>query len=523
MFSRLICLMVPFSRKSAHYGCYKWLLGLILLGTLVGAEVAIAQTSQPVQLRERVTPVSELTDVESTHWAYQALKSLVERHGVLVGYPDGTFRGDRAMTRYEFAAALNTLMNLLTPATQEELEVIKRLQAEFARELAAIKGKLENVETLLNRAQPFSTTTKLTGEVIFAVVGVGDTEKPDGSGDRTDNHLIFGNRTRLTFDTSFIGKDRLRMRLQAGNIADIDEAAGTTMARLAFQEDSENQFELSKLSYRFPFGKKATIYIDAAGGGLSDLTDTLNPMLGPASYGAISRFASKNPIYRQGGDSGIGINYEFNDGVSLSLGYLAEDGNNPLTGLMGIGEGAYGAIAQLTVEPNDNLAFGLTYIRSYNSIDTKTGSRRANDPFNDQSDAIAANSFGIQSTLRIKPNLTLAGWFGFTHASAQDLSNDPKASIVNFGLTLSISDLIKEGSLVGFAIGLPPKVISNDFTVDDDDYTDPDTSIQLEAFYRYPVSDNIAITVGGLVVTNPEHNRDNDTVYVGTIRTTFSF
>lgn len=277
------------------------------------------------------------------------------------------------------------------------------------------------------------------------------------------------------------------------------------------------------MGYRFPVGTKATVYIDAAGGGLSDFTDTLNPLFSSASYGAISRFASKNPIYRQGGDSGIGINYEFHDGVSLSLGYLAEDANNPVTGLAGIGEGAYGAIAQLTVEPNDNLAFGLTYIRSYNNIDTKTGSRRANDPFDDESEAIAADSFGIQSTLCIQPNLTVASWFGFTRASAQDLADDSKASIVNFGLTVSLSDLIKEGSVVGFAIGLPPKVIRNDFTVDDNDYTDPDTSIQLEAFYRYPVSDNITITVGGLVVTNPEHNRDNDTVYVGTIRTTFSF
>ncbi|HBB32401.1 MAG TPA: hypothetical protein DC064_11540, partial [Cyanobacteria bacterium UBA9273] len=40
-------------------------------------------------------------------WAYEALRSLVERYGCIAGYPDGTFRGNRAMTRYEFAAGLN--------------------------------------------------------------------------------------------------------------------------------------------------------------------------------------------------------------------------------------------------------------------------------------------------------------------------------------------------------------------------------------------------------------------------------
>jgi hypothetical protein len=40
----------------------------------------------------QVNSVSELVDVQPTDWAYQALKSLVERYGVVTGYPDGTFR-----------------------------------------------------------------------------------------------------------------------------------------------------------------------------------------------------------------------------------------------------------------------------------------------------------------------------------------------------------------------------------------------------------------------------------------------
>lgn len=53
-----------------------------------------------------VTSVSQLSDIKPTDWAFQSLQSLVERYGCIAGYPNGTFRGNRAMTRYEFAAGL---------------------------------------------------------------------------------------------------------------------------------------------------------------------------------------------------------------------------------------------------------------------------------------------------------------------------------------------------------------------------------------------------------------------------------
>jgi hypothetical protein len=49
---------------------------------------------------DQVTSVSQLSDVQPTDWAFQALQSLVERYGCIAGYPDGTYRGNRAMTPY---------------------------------------------------------------------------------------------------------------------------------------------------------------------------------------------------------------------------------------------------------------------------------------------------------------------------------------------------------------------------------------------------------------------------------------
>ncbi len=47
----------------------------------------------------QVTSVSQLSDVQPSDWAFQSVQSLVERYGCIAGYPDGTFKGNRAMTR----------------------------------------------------------------------------------------------------------------------------------------------------------------------------------------------------------------------------------------------------------------------------------------------------------------------------------------------------------------------------------------------------------------------------------------
>ncbi len=72
---------------------------------------------------DQVTSITQLTDVKPTDWAFQALQSLVERYGCIVGYPDKTFRGNRALSRYEFAAGVNACLDrineLLAAATAD--------------------------------------------------------------------------------------------------------------------------------------------------------------------------------------------------------------------------------------------------------------------------------------------------------------------------------------------------------------------------------------------------------------------
>ncbi|WP_297041017.1 iron uptake porin, partial [Thermosynechococcus sp. OHK43] len=93
----------------------------------------------------QVTSVSQLSDVSPTDWAYQALASLVEKYGCIAGYPDGTFRGNRAATRYEMAAALNACLDVISDrfATKEDLATLRRLMDEFKAELATLRGRVD--------------------------------------------------------------------------------------------------------------------------------------------------------------------------------------------------------------------------------------------------------------------------------------------------------------------------------------------------------------------------------------------
>ncbi|NJR16681.1 MAG: S-layer homology domain-containing protein [Calothrix sp. CSU_2_0] len=109
-----------------------------------------------------LTSVNQLADVQPTDWAFQALQSLIERYGCISGYPDNSFRGNRSLNRYEFAAAFNACLDTVNQmiqtareqyATQEELETVKRLQVEFAQELAELSPKLQPISDNLARLE----------------------------------------------------------------------------------------------------------------------------------------------------------------------------------------------------------------------------------------------------------------------------------------------------------------------------------------------------------------------------------
>jgi len=541
---------------------------------------SVSQLSQESNNIGQVTSVSQFSDVQPTDWAFQALQSLVERYGCIAGYPNGTYRGNRAMTRYEFAAGLNACLDrvneLIATATadlvtKEDLATLQRLQEEFSAELATLRGRVDALEarTAELEANQFSTTTKLVGEAIFALSDVfGDNgaisastlrANPNAANRDLDANTTFSDRVRLNLLSSFNGKDQLQIRLQAGNVfsnnstnPNLGEAStGTNMTRLAFDgfNTNQNSVAIDKINYAFNLSDAIRVKVDANTGEFWENINNFNPVFSSSGKGAISRYGRFSPIYRQGqGGSGATISFNPNGALSASVGYLAGGRNNVSSNPLdknGLTDGNYAALAQIGFQPTKAFNVGLTYARTYqnsaggiNQFES-TGSDIANQPFGNNI-ATSANHYGVEATFKPSSKFILAGWYGYTDAEAQNSSANRATSINNIPLTvrngdsasfnywgasLALQDFGRKGNLLGFIFGQSPKTASNDanITANGRGLRDTDTSYHLEGLYRMQLNDNISIAPGVLVIFNPEHNDKNDTIYVGTLRTTFSF
>ena len=471
---------------------------------------------------EQLTNVSQLRDVQPGDWAYEALRSLVERYGAIVGYPDGTFRGNRRMTRYEFAAALLQILDGIQLQVARgkkappppELKVLEKLTEDFVLELSLVRGNVDAMTARIGELEltQFSTTTKLEGEAIIGVAGIVTAD--DNIGDAT----ILGHRTRLNLETSFTGKDLLETQLQAEGLGSLESRTQTPEGELAFTGDSDSNLKIDKLLYSFPLNNRTKINIAAHDVEADELVNTLNPYLdGDGASGAISRFATRPPIYNLVSGAGVGVTHILNDKLEVSLSYLAGDASNPNSSA-GLFKGAYSAFAQVVFEPNNRTTLGLTYVNAYNR-DLETGSTNAN-LFEKLGLPVATNSLGIAASHQINPQFIIGGWTGYTAAIVMD---EGDARIWNWAVTLSFPDLGKKGNLAGLIIGMEPKITQSDDSLAALGIKDSSTSLHLEAFYQYQLTDNIAITPGIIWLTAPNHNSSNNDVVIGTVRTTFRF
>ncbi|MCD8487213.1 MAG: iron uptake porin [Desertifilum sp.] len=483
----------------------------------------------------QITSVSNLSDVQPTDWAFQALESLMARYGCLSGYPDNTYRGNRALTRYEFAAGVNACLDrILTRISDSSLEVssedwliLNRLQEDFAVELAALQTQVDRLETQVNQLenQQFSPIVRLNTSVVFAGTDlIGD--RADANPDtQINSNFALNYRMRFNLVSSFTGRDRLMVRLQSSNrVPNFSGVSGTEMTRLSFEVGNTNdRINLNLLEYRFPIGDRLNLYLYGNAASHHFYTNVLNPYF--ASFGGAkgspSRFSERNPIYRIGflSPGGAAANYQFSDAVRLDFGYLTDNLNNPTAGA-GLFNGSYSALGQLTVRPTSNLNFAFTYVRNYaanGNLLHRTGSEFSNTPFG-LGVPLTSNSYGLQALWRMTPRFAVSGWFGYTQANRVD-GRRGQADAINYAVNLAFPDLFKDGAVGGVGFGMPPKVIRNTLS----QRQDPDTGFHLEAFYEYPLNRNIKLIPGVMYLVNPDHNAANGNIFVGTFRTVFNF
>jgi hypothetical protein len=515
---------------------------VLVAGAAQAAEVTsmdqLSQYSQEGQVANvgQVTSVSQLSDVRPTDWAFQALQSLVERYGCIAGYPDRTYRGNRAMTRYEFAAGLNACMDrvneLIAAATadmasKEDLATLQKLQEEFAAELATLRGRVDAVEAKVAtlEKQQFSTTTKLKGEAIFNV--------SDEFGTANDNTTVLQNRVRLALNTSFTGKDLLVTRLAAGNY-NAFKTNDTAPATLQGGEGSQaanfgggggNSVSLDWLAYYGNLNEKLSFYIPAVNGLHYDYAPTASGFdTGDDGNGTLSVFGQRNPIYGLGGGAGVGATFNVGGGLKVSGGYLAGRAATPTSG-NGLFDGDNSVLGQIAYAPTGApFQLAATYVRAYSKTGALfgggggVGSGIMGTANANQIDGLGTNTkvdaYGLSGTMKLGSNIVVNAFGMYAYANESGLGSD--SEIWSYGASLGLMDFGKKGNMLGVVAGVQPYApgaASAPGTV---------SPLHIEGFYKYQLNDKISITPGVIWVKDPGQAKSDD-IFIGTVRTTFSF
>jgi hypothetical protein len=522
------------------------------VSSLSGASAASAYSAQQDtdafrawQSQNQVTSVAQFSDVQPTDWAYQALSNLVERYGCVAGYPNGTFKGKQAMTRFEAAALLNACLDRVTEVTDE----LRRLQKEFAKELAVLKGRVDGLEAKVGKLQAtqFSTTTKLQGDTYWSLGGLGfgsaNDRAPLAANGTTNNSSRFGGTTfnydlRLNLSTSFTGKDLLYTRLRAGNYPSTGNFGGgayklATLDR-AFQGAGADVFQLDRLYYRFPAGKELTfvvgpkmrntealaitpfyysdldvldtfrvfgapgVYNKATGGGAAVIWKQ-NVKKSKPFFAASVSFIAPNAALSDTTTAGGIMNNNSQSNLLIQTGYQAAQWKATFgwrygqcgstaasrsadsTQAAGTAEGCPTDFNTATVDAN-NFALGLAWTPKKNGTIVPSISAGWGYSAYNQSGLLAPSSTAVATAQGINPQLAVRNI----------------AATQSWTVALQWKDAFIKGNSAGMAVGQPSFVtaLRNGATAQDGNYA-------WEWWYKFQVTDNISVSPALFYLSNP--------------------
>ena len=523
----------------------------------------------------QITNVSQLRDVKPTDWAFEALRSLVDRYGCIVGYPDQTYRGNQSLSRYEFAAGLNACLNQIErlmasseAVIREDIDTINRLLQEFEAELATLSGRVDNLEsrTAFLEDHQFYVTTKVTGYVFFNLTGAfaGGDIKAEGLSAfevaRDENNqpvvrrindnpnITFSQLVFLNFNTSFTGRDILRVQLAAGNgdspVNQFVSAGLFNTFGSPFSDQTpataDNQFVIREFAYSFRASKQLQLTVGPQIDWYRHFENNRFTffLTGASSFNSIGS-TLLNTLDR---GAGVVASWNISEQLNLRVGYLAENteflpqppfgtASDPKKGLFG---GINTLTTELTISPSDRLNLRFLYNRS-----TRNGSFKlfkggaqsepiygfADDGFAGGIRSATADTFNFNFDWLISTNF---GVFGRYSYGSTDLK--PKASSLPDGevnvqalqLGLAFPDLGREGALGTLSYVIPFSVLDgSEFLISGGG--NGGVQYEFEATYYYPLTQNLALVPAFYLIGNPNNFSDNPNIYVGNLRVQFNF
>jgi len=467
---------------------------------------------------EQVTSISQFADVKPTDWAYQALSNLIERYGCVAGYPNGTFKGGQAMTRFEAAALLNACLDRVTETTDE----LKKLMTEFQKELAILKGRVDGLDARVGvlEANQFSTTTKLKGIAVMTL-GAGNNGSVAGvtNTNSIQDHIAFNYDVKLNLDTSFTGKDLLRTTLRGNNFQNSTFGQSGSFA-LADASNPSNVsgdgVAINRLFYQFPVGNAWT----ATFGAKVRQDDML--AMWPSAYNAdpiLDRmtYAGASGAYSLNLGAGVGLSYKKN-GFSVSANYISNQlasGNSSVaatdsvttdTNATGSGIGAASTTTAQVGYAADNwgMAFAYTYANSaqLTAVNDANASYASNG-----SNALGFSAYWQPKQTGIIPSIS-AG-VGTVYYSGTGNSPSTGNSNTTWQVALQWNDAFIKGNALGMAYG--DMQTGGNSTAPTNAY---------ELFYKFQVTDNISVTPAFFWIDNYGSSSASTG---GLVKTTFKF
>ena len=177
------------------------------------------------------------SDVTPDDWAYQAVSDLSVQ-GVVEGYPDGTFKGERNMTRYELAQIVARLMAKEDQLNAQQQATLDKLAGEYADELANLGVRVSNLE-------------KKVGNISWA----------------GDAKMMYTNNAEKTAKDTYKGRIRLNVK---GQVNDSTFVKGRIVTNMWFKDADaakDGNTTMDRLFVNHSFGDKTSVVL-----GRQDLT-----------------------------------------------------------------------------------------------------------------------------------------------------------------------------------------------------------------------------------------------------------
>ena len=268
-------------------------------------------------------PANPFVDVPAKHWAYDSINKLAQA-GVISGYGDGTFKGDKTLTRYEVATIVAKAMansDKADAATQKEIEALK---AEFGTELNNLGVRVDNLEKNASKV-------KFTGEVRsrYDWQDKKDNQAFDNTSERTrlrlymdapiDQNVAFHGRFEAQSDWGTSANSKLDQAYITGKLGAIEYSFGRQpvwlgQGMIADVSDNNDGLFLSG-------GKDVKVTVGAFKRSVSGYGTAEDWDMTAAEYAAVTN-SIENNFYA------ANIDAKLNKNLNLSLSYLADKESN---------------------------------------------------------------------------------------------------------------------------------------------------------------------------------------------------